>query len=171
MTLLNSFQPAQGFVEAARADVERSLEADAQAVSRQALAMAAAGNHEAAVERLEAYEPSHPVILSTLDELLANPSCPDELPRVRQALLTLRMGPGVAQPQALQVCDGPFQIEIQNEQVRFGARCARASATAFVPVFCERGSAWTEPYLLRFFLTASADGWQIDDAVEIVNTP
>ncbi len=116
-----------------------------------------------------AYTPAHATIMSTMDELLANPDCPDEVAGVREGLLALRMGPGVAEPKPLQVCDGPFRIEIQNEQVRFGAGCNRASVAAFVPVFCEGGSEWTDPYLLRFFLTKTDSGWQIDDAVELAS--
>lgn len=56
---------------------------------------------------------------------------------------------------------------MQNEQVRFGAGCRCASVSAFVPVFCEGGSQWTEPFLIRFFMTKTDDGWQIDDAVEL----
>ena len=131
MTLLEGFAPSHGFVDAARQDVTRDLDADAQGVSRRALEMAAAGDHDGAVELLQAYTPAHATILSTMDELLANPDCPDELDGVRESLVALRMGPDVSEPATFNVCDGPFRIEIQNEQVRFGAGCSRASVAAF----------------------------------------
>lgn len=167
MVLLDGFTPGHGFVDAARQDVTRDLDTDAAAVSRRALEMAAAGEHDAAVGLLRAYTPAHAAIMGTIDELLANPDCPAEQTGVREGLVALSMSPGVAEPQTLQMCDGPFRIEVQNEQVRFGAGCRRASVAAFVPVFCEGGSEWSEPFLLRFFLTKRDGDWQIDDAVEL----
>ena len=126
------------------------------------------GGHDDAGALLEAYEPPHDVIRTTLDELLANPLCSEELPRVRYGMMSWAMRPDVAMPATIvQHCDGSFQIDIQNERVRFGAGCGRASATAFVPVFYDGASEWTAPYLIRFLLTKSDDGWLIDEAVDI----
>lgn len=172
LTILDAFAPPHGFIDAARDDVTRELDADADTVSRRALEMAARGSHDEALALLRAYEPAHAGILATIDELLANPDCPDDLPLVRDGLVSLNLASGAARPDMLdQACDGPYRIEIQNEQIRFGARCARASVAAFVPVFCEGGSEWSDPFLLRFLLTKTPDGWQIDEAVEMEPEP
>ena len=97
LTLLDSFAPPHGFVDAARDDVTRDLDADADAVSRQALEMAAGGDHQGAVELLRAYEPAHARILGTIDELLANPDCPDELDGVPGRLGVTHDGRGRGQ--------------------------------------------------------------------------
>ena len=168
LALIAGFEPAHGFVLVAREEVEAALTEDARAVSRRALEIASSGGHDDALALLEAYEPPHDVIRTTLDELLANPLCSEELPRVRDAMMSRAMRPGVAMPAMIeQACGGSFQIDIQNERVRFGAGCGRASTTAFVPVFCEGASEWTAPYLIRFLLTKSDDGWLIDEAADI----
>ena len=168
LALIAGFEPEHGFVLVAREEVEAALTEDARAVSRRAFEIASSGDHDDALALLEAYEPPHDVIRTTLDELLANPLCSEELPRVRDAMMSRAMRPGVAMPAMIeQACGGSFQIDIQNERVRFGAGCGRASTTAFVPVFCEGASEWTAPYLIRFLLTKSDDGWLIDEAADI----
>ena len=94
--------------------------------------------------------------------------CSEELPRVRDGMTSWATRRGVAMPAAIeQACDGSFRLDIQNERVRFGAGCGRASATVFIPVLCDGASEWTAPYLIRFLLTKSDDGWLIDEAVDI----
>jgi hypothetical protein len=103
--------------------------------------MASAGNHDTAVALLEASDSSHASVVATLDELRANPTCSEELPSVVDALSVFRFALATVRPQVvIDVCDDEFGIEIQNEQFRFGARCERASATAFVPVLCQGSS-------------------------------
>ena len=173
LSLVDSFGPEHGFVESARADVERAWAAESEALSRRALQMAAAGDHEAAVALLEASVPPHPAVLTTLDDLRANPECSDELPAVSAALTSLTLDTAVSAPSFGQACSGPYRFEIQNELVRFGAGCERASATAFVPVLCEGSSDWTDPGVFRFVLRKSGDTWSITESavMESVTQP
>ena len=141
LVLITGFEPEHGFVLVAREEVEVALAVDARATSRRALEIASSGGHDDAVALLEAYAPPHDIIRTTLDELLANPQCSEELPRVRDGMMSWATRPGVAMPAAIeQACDGSFRIDIQNERVRFGAGCGRASATVFIPVLCDGAS-------------------------------
>ena len=168
LVLITGFEPEHGFVLVAREEVEVALTVDARATSRRALEIASSGDHDDAVALLEAYAPPHDIIRTTLDELLANQLCSEELPRVRDGMTSWATRRGVAMPAAIeQACDGSFRLDIQNERVRFGAGCGRASATVFIPVLCDGASERTAPYLIRFLLTKSDDGWLIDEAVDI----
>ena len=172
LTLVGVFQPVHGFVDAARDDVEAAWAAEGAKVSRRALEMAAAGDHDGAVAVLEASDPPHANVVATLDDLRANPTCSAELPLVLDALSGFRFDSGAVRPQVVTAaCDDSFRVEIQNEQVRFGARCERASATAFVPVLCQDSSTWSDPFVLSFVLRKSAGDWAITEAVELEPNP
>ena len=152
--------------------VEAAWAAEGAKVSRRALEMAAAGDHDGAVAVLEASDPPHANVVATLDDLRANPTCSAELPLVLDALSGFRFDSGAVRPQVVTAaCDDSFRVEIQNEQVRFGARCERASATAFVPVLCQDSSTWSDPFVLSFVLRKSAGDWAITEAVELEPNP
>ena len=167
LALVSGFEPEHGFIDAAREDVERAWEADGADVSRRALELAAAGDHDGSITLLEASVPPHSRVLATLGELRANPACVAEVPSVREALMAFRLDGGVMAPPPVLVCEGGFRVDIQNELVRFGSGCERASASAFVPVLCEGSSEWTEPSALRFVLRKSGDAWLITETAEI----
>ncbi len=169
--LLDSVQPEHGFVDGARDEIRRTWAASARSQARQALELASAGNHEDAVALLEAFQPPHESVLATLDELQASPDCPDELPALREALGALRFAPGAASAAPFATCDDPYHADIQNEQIRFGAGCGRASATASVPILCDGSSEWTEPYVLRFLLTKARGEWTISEVGQIESEP
>ena len=172
LVLVGGFQPVHGFVDAARDDVEAGWAADGAEVSRRALEMAAAGNHDGAVALLAASDPPHASVVATLGELRANPTCSAELPSVLDALSGFRFESGASRPQIVTLaCDDSFRVEIQNELVRFGARCERASATAFVPVLCQGSSTWSDPFVLSFVLGKSSGYWVITEAVELEPNP
>ena len=112
--------------------------------------------------------PPHASVLATLDELRANPTCSGELPAVLDALSAFRFESSTARPQIVTAaCDDSFRVEIQNELVRFGAGCERASATAFVPVLCQGSSTWSDPFVLSFVLRKSGDNRVITEGVEL----
>ena len=168
LALVGGFQPIHGFVDAARDDVEAAWADDGADVSRQALEMAAAGNHDGAVALLAASDPPHASVVETLAELRANPTCSEELPSVLDTLSAFRFESTAVRPQVVTAaCDESFRVEIQNELVRFGARCERASATAFVPVLCQGSSTWSEPFVLSFVLRKSGGDWVITEAAEL----
>ena len=169
LSLVRGFLPEHGFVDAAREDVEAAWTKEGETVVRRALEMAAAGDHDAAVALLEASDPPHEVVLTTLSELRSNPDCPREIPGVLDALSAFRFESGAAMPRVVaDSCGGSFKVEIQNELVRFGAGCERASATAFVPILCEGGSEWSPPHVLSFVLQKTAGStWEITAAVEM----
>lgn len=170
--LVGGFQPVHGFVDAARDDVGAVWAADGEQVSRRALEMAAAGNHDGAVALLAASDPPHASVVATLGELRANPTCSAELPSVLDALGAFRFESGASGPQVVTAaCDDAFRVEIQNELVRFGARCERASATAFVPVLCQGSSTWSDPFVLSFVVRKSGGEWVITEAVELEPNP
>ena len=172
LALVTEFQPVHGFVDSARDDVEAAWAADGAEVSRRALQMAAVGNHDDAVALLEASVPPHASVVATLDELRANPTCSAEVPAVLDVLSTFRFESSAARPQVVTAaCDDSFRVEIQNELVRFGARCERASATAFVPVLCEGSDTWSDPFVLSFVLRKSGDDWVITEGVELEPNP
>ena len=172
LALVGGFQPVHGFVDVASDDVEAAWAADGADVSRRALEMAAAGNHDGAVALLGASDPAHPSVVATLDELRANPTCSTELPSLLAALGEFRFESSAVRPQVVTAaCDDSFRVEIQNELVRFGARCERASATAFVPVLCQGGSTWSDPFVLSFVLRKSGGDWVITEAVELESNP
>ena len=168
LAVVTDFQPEHGFVDAAREDVEATWAVEGEAVSRRALEMAASGNHDGAIALLESADPPHGSVLATLDDLRANPMCPAELPALVTALNSFTLvASAVVPPGMARACDGSFKVEIQNELVRFGAGCERASATAFVPVLCEGSAEWTDPFVLSFVLRKSGSDWQIFEAVEL----
>ena len=119
------------------------------------------------VALLEAFQPPHEVALATLDDLEANPECPAERPALLAGLRALRFDPAATVAGPLAACAEPYYAEIQNEQVRFGAGCARASAMASVPLLCDGSTEWSEPYVLRFLLTKSRGTWTIGEVVQI----
>ena len=160
-------QPEHGFVDGDRDEIRRTWAASARSQVRRALELASTGDHEGAVALLETFQPQHELVLATLDELQASPDCPNELPALLQALRALRFAPGVATAAPLATCSESYRADIQNEQIRFGAGCGRASATASVPILCDGNSEWSEPYLLRFLLTKSREGWTIGEVAEM----
>ena len=106
LVLVSGFQPVHGFVDAAWA-------ADGAEVSRRALEMASAGNHDAAVALLEASDSPHASVVATLDKLRANPTCSEELQSVVDALSVFRFASGAVRPEVVtDVCDDGFRIEI-----------------------------------------------------------
>lgn len=168
LAVVGGFQPVHGFVEAARDDVEAAWAADGARISRRALEMAAGGDHDAAVALLEASDPPHESVVATLNDLRANPACSAELPSVSDALSAFRFESSAAVPQVVTAaCDDSFGVAIQNELIRFGARCERASATAFVPVLCQGSSEWSDPFVLSFVLSKSGEDWVITESVEL----
>ena len=70
-------------------------------------------------------------------------------------------------PVVTAACDDSFGVAIQNELIRFGARCERASATAFVPVWCQGSSEWSDLFVLSFVLSKSGEDWVITESVEL----
>ena len=172
LALVDRFQPIHGFVDAANDDLEEAWAATGAEISRRALEMAAAGSHDAAVALLEASDPPHASVVATLDELRANPTCSTEQPSVLEALSAFRFESNAARPQVVtSACEDSFRVEIQNELVRFGARCERASATAFVPVLCQGSSVWSDPFVLSFVLRKAGGDWLITEAVELDPNP
>ena len=165
--LLDTVQPEHGFVDGARDEIRRTWAASARCQVRRALELASTGDHEGAVALLETFQPPHELVLATLDELQASPDCPNELPALLEALRALRFASGVATAAPLATCSESYRADIQNEQIRFGAGCGRASATASVPILCDGSSEWSEPYLLRFLLTKSREGWTIGEVAEM----
>ena len=166
LTLINRFEPENEFVESAREEVEREWAAEAETLSRRALEMAAGGDHDGAVALLEASVPPHPAVIAALTELVDSPDCGEELPSVRAALVGLTLSPGVASP-SFAACEGAYRFEIQNEVVRFGAGCERASASAFVPLLCEGSAEWTSPGVVRFVLRRTDGSWSIAEVAEM----
>jgi len=121
---------------------------------------------------LESSDPLHASVLATLDELRANLTCSGELRAVLDALSAFRFESSTTRPQVVTAaCDDSFRVEIQNEFVRFGARCERASTTAFVRVLCQGSSTWSDPFALSFVLRKSEDNWVITEGVEIEPNP
>ena len=86
---------------------------------------------------------------------------------MRESLLALSRAAGVASPPSAESYGGAYRFEIQNDVVRFGAGCERASASAFVTVLCDGSSEWTEPAVLRFLLGKSGSGWSITEIAEM----
>ena len=104
-------------------------------------------------------------------EYVKGETCAAELPAVFEALSTFRFESSAAMPQVVTAaCDDSFRVEIQNELVRFGTGCERASATAFVPVLCQGSGEWSHPFVLSFVLRKSGGDWVITESVELEPT-